>query len=97
MFDKTCNNTIVSSHVNAVSGNITKTYSKSFFKRVHLQSSTAEGLLSHKPTIILDYKAGEKIPVQVIQMIIFGDVAIVEIITQGDYDEIINSQLKRRY
>lgn len=43
------NKTFVSTHVNAVSGNITKTYAKSFFKRFHLKSALADKLLSPEP------------------------------------------------
>ena len=90
MFNTTTNysKTVVSNHVNAVTGNITKTYAKSFFKRFHLQSPLADKLFCDSPRMKLDsYK---EVSVQVIQMVICGDMEVIaEIIKQSDYDEIL--------
>ena len=90
MFNNTYNKTIVSNHVNAVSGNITKTYAKSFFKRFHLQSELANRLLSSSPNLPIDGEYS-RTPVQIVQMMVCGDMEVIaEIITQSDYDEILN-------
>lgn len=89
MFNNTTkyNQTVVSNHVNAVNGNITKTYAKSFFKRFHLTSPLAEKLFREKPYMNSGYGVKD---VQVIQMIICGDMEVIaEIITQEDYNEIL--------
>ena len=88
MFNNTYSKTVVSTHVNAVSGNITKTYPKSFFQRFHLKSTMAENLLSSSPALGSGYS---KTPVQVIQMMMCGDMEVIaEIITQSDYDEVLS-------
>ncbi len=82
MFNKDFSKTIVSNHVNAVSGNITKTYPKSYFKRFHLKSTLAETLLSDEPRCCRE-------KVQVIQMVICGDMEVIaEIMNQDDYNEL---------
>lgn len=81
------NKNIVSNHVNAVTGNITKTYAKSFFKRFNLKSWEADGLLNPSPTLSIGY--GKK-DVVVIQMVVVGDMEVVaEIMFKEDYEEVI--------
>ena len=90
MFNTTTNysKTVVSNHVNAVTGNITKTYAKSFFVRFHLKSSMADELFFDSPRISLGNYNYED--VQVVQMVICGDMEVIaEIIKQSDYDEIL--------
>lgn len=82
MFNTTNNS--VSHHVNAVSGNIIKTYKDSFFERFHLQSTLATNLLSDLP------KLNNK-RVVIIQMTICGDMEVIaEIMYQSDYDKLFN-------
>lgn len=93
MFNRQYNNTVVSSHVNAVIGNITKTYAKSFFKRFHLKSSLAENLLNSDPEmrVKLPGRSYEStVSVVVIQMVICGDMEVMaEIMTKSDYEEML--------
>lgn len=80
---------VVSNHVNSVSGNITKTYPKSFFKRFHLKSPLADNLLDKVPCMSKYGSSVER--VQVIQMVVCGDMEVIaEIMWQKDYDEAIN-------
>jgi hypothetical protein len=67
----------VSNHVNAVSGNIVKTYKESFFKSFNLSSSYADKLSSSDSDIV------------VIQMILCGgNKVIAELIKKENYDEL---------
>jgi hypothetical protein len=73
--------------VNAVSGGIVKNHASSFFLRFHLKSSDAEALLSPKPgrwiTVYESYDRDrkwpkkEKKPVEVLQLVIVGDMEVV--------------------
>jgi len=98
MFDKhymdgrSYNKTIVSSHVNAVTGNITKTYRDSFFKK----SAIGDGFLfDDKPTVSrdIDNYRTERQAVVVIQMVIVGDMkCVVELMWKEDYDKIFEEK-----
>lgn len=87
------NTNIVSNHINAVSGGISKTYIKSFFIRCDLNSSEAKELFSPKPRYY--YKRsesswGEFHAVVVIQMILAGDMQVMaEIMFKDDYEEMM--------
>ena len=82
------NKNIVSNHVNAVTGNITKTYAKSFFKRFNLKSRRADELLSPTPTLTIGYSSR---CVEVVQMVVVGDMEVVaEIMFKEDYKEVIS-------
>lgn len=86
------NTQIVSTHVNAVTGNITKTYAKSFFKRFHLTSKTAEELLTNEPRLsVKDEYRNINRSVQIIQMVVVGDMEVIaEIMFKEDYEEVVN-------
>jgi len=74
-------NTNVSTHVNAVSGNIVKTYKESYFKRLYLNSEYADRVLSGDTDCI------------VIQMIICGDMEVIaEIINRKLYDNLFKEE-----
>lgn len=80
------NKNIVSTHINAVNGNIGKTYKESFFLRFHLKSKRAEELLCDNPKYY--YKAYSSCDVVVIQMVVCGDMEVLcEVIRKEDYNE----------
>ena len=85
------NKNVVSTHVNAVTGSITKTYAKSFFKRFHLKSDMAEKLLGPEPRLrCARNNYMNNYPVEVIQMVIVGDMEVIaEIMFKDDYEEVI--------
>lgn len=95
------NTQIVSTHVNAVTGNITKTYTKSFFKRFNLNSGVAERLFEPTPTLktieerTYSFSSGkyESVvfrEVQIIQMVVVGDMEVIaEIMFKEDYEEVV--------
>lgn len=85
------NKNIVSTHVNAVTGNITKTYAKSFFKRFHLKSSLAEKLFEPDSKLWCSRKGHiNTYPVVVVQMAVVGDMEVIaEIMFKDDYEEVI--------
>ena len=73
--------------MSTISGNIKKTYAKSFFMRFNLKSYFADGVLSSEPFITGG--DGKRVKVQVIQMMMCGDMDVIaEIILQNDYDEL---------
>ena len=93
MFNSTAvNKMVVSNHINAVTGNITKTYVESFFKRFNLKSRMADDLFSPNSRMKLELKGKEyesTYDVVVIQMVVVGDMEVIaEIIMKSDYDEI---------
>jgi hypothetical protein len=74
MFD---NRMSVSNHVNAVTGNIIKTYKDSYFKRFHLKSNLSERLLEPGASEII------------IQMVICGDMEVIaELMRKKDYENL---------
>lgn len=90
------NKNIVSNHINAITGAITKTYTKSFFLRFNLKNEMAKSLLNHAPRYYYkeegDYYAKEH-PVKVLQMVMCGDMEVLaEIIFEDDYNEILEEQ-----
>lgn len=92
-YSTTTNKTVVSNHINAVSGNITKTYVNSFFLRFHLKSELANRLLSPRPCYKCK-RAGDMYEeshlVQVVQMVICGDMEVIaEVIFKEDYEEML--------
>ena len=69
----------VSNHVNAVSGNIIKTYRDSYFKRFSLCSPLAETLFKEKSETII------------IQMTVCGDMDVIaELISREKYNEMMD-------
>ena len=88
------NRNIVSTHVNAVTGNITKTYAKSFFKRLHLKSPLAEKLLTNDSALRCSRNGLIKdCPVEVIQMVVVGDMEVIaEIMFKDDYEEVLEGE-----
>lgn len=87
MFNNTSySNNVVSNHVNAVTGSISKTYKESFFKRFNLKSRMAETLLSEQPSLYIN---GRTTPVVIVQMVVVGDMEVMaEIIFKSDYDNL---------
>lgn len=69
--------------VNTVSGGIVKNHKDSYFLRFHLNSTLGEKLLSPEPCRISriedrdKYGYSSKIPVEVLQMVIVGDMEVV--------------------
>lgn len=92
----TSNKQIVSTHVNAVSGNITKTYRNSFFRRFNLQSDLARTLLSNNQTLSCRKKgdySDKAYEVEVIQMIVCGDMEVIaEVMFKEDYEEMFKKE-----
>ena len=94
--------TVVSTHVNAVTGNITKTYKDSFFKRFHLTSKLADKLFAnnseHRKIKVPERFHDEKYSdpereVVVVQMVICGDMEVIaELIYKEDYEKIFNGE-----
>lgn len=75
---------IVSNHINAVTGNICKTYRESFFVRFHLKSNFAEKILDYNSRCKIGYRDED---VVVIQMVVCGDMEVLcELIKKEDYD-----------
>lgn len=95
------NKNIVSTHINAVTGQISKTYTKSFFKTFSLNGNIADDLFGEKPQMVLGREwvtgyAGNgrwsdiTKDVVVIQMVICGDLRVIaEIMLKEDYDEVL--------
>lgn len=92
-YSSTINKTVVSNHINSVSGNITKTYVKSFFLRFHLQSDRAKSLLVSKPLYRCEREGDtweRSHPVHIIQMVICGDMEVIaEVMFKDDYEEML--------
>lgn len=90
------NKNIVSNHVNAVTGNITKTYAKSFFKRFNLHSGIAKQLFEPIPTLcckrnLSGFERTEE--VHIIQMVVVGDMEVIaEIMFKDDYEGVLCSE-----
>lgn len=96
-------NQIVSNHVNAVTGNITKTYARSFFIRFNLTSDVATKLLNHDPKLCVGreyhseddfrsrgYYTNVERKVHIIQMVVVGDMEILaEVMFKEDYEEVV--------
>jgi len=69
----------VSNHVNAVSGNIIKTYKESYFQRFHLKSRLSDDLLKEGSSNV------------VIQLMVCGDMEVIaEIMPKERYNRLIN-------
>lgn len=86
MFNKYNNMQSVSNHVNAVSGQITKTYKDSYFKKFHLTSQLANNLFEKNTKLNAN-------PV-VIQMVICGDMEVIaELIDREKYNEMFEDKL----
>lgn len=87
------NKNIVSTHINAISGGITKTYADSFFLRFHLQSPRADKLLCSDPVFTCKRKGdswANNYPVKVLQMVICGDMEVMaELIFEDDFKRIM--------
>jgi len=80
----------VSNHVNAVSGNIVKTYKESWFERFHLRSNYAEKLFKRQPSEDHITK-----PPVVIQMVLCGDMEVVaELMAYEDYQKIFEEEVE---
>lgn len=90
MFNNTqISKNIVSTHVNAVTGQIVKTYKKSWFKRFHLKSHMAEALLNENPRLKLNDE-WQYTDIVVVQMVVCGDMEVlVELITKEDYEKVV--------
>lgn len=83
MFNTHTQNLSVSNHVNAVTGNIVKTYRDSYFKRFHLKSQISDILFSPNADTI------------VIQMTLCGDMDVIaELISKKKYDEMFKEDVK---
>lgn len=66
--------------VNAISGGIVKNHKDSYFRRFHLKSDMAEKLLSPCPYRMIknkSYPYDEKQFVEVLQMVVVGDMEVV--------------------
>lgn len=103
MFNDTINRfyskNVVSTHVNAVTGNITKTYLNSFFKRFHLASGYADNLLNPESHVYDGnmeydkYEDGYYRAAVVVQMVVCGDMEVLaEIIWKTDYDKLFEDK-----
>jgi hypothetical protein len=69
----------VSNHVNAVSGNIIKTYKESYFKRFHLNSRLSDDFFKENSDVV------------VIQMMVCGDMEVIaEIMLKEKYNKLID-------
>ncbi|WP_075810306.1 hypothetical protein [Clostridium perfringens] len=90
------NKNIVSNHINAITGAITKTYTKSFFLRFNLKSEMAERLLDHDPCYYYKEEGdcwSTRHSVKVLQMVMCGDMEVLaEVIFENDYNEILEEQ-----
>lgn len=93
MFNNTqISKNIVSTHVNAVTGQIVKTYKESWFKRFHLKSSMAEELLKEKPKLKLNKDSYNLTEVVVVQMVVCGDMEVLaELIKKEDYERVMEN------
>lgn len=76
--------------VNAVSGTLTKTFRKSFFKRFHMNSETAQHVFNErKPTLRSSTLYYTEPEIVVLQIMLCGDNELLaELIYKEDYDEI---------
>ncbi|NFJ84000.1 hypothetical protein FDA84_15040 [Clostridium botulinum] len=78
----TNSNISVSNHVNAVTGNIVKTYKDSYFLRFHLKSSLSDKLLKEN---------SDKI---VTQMVVCGDMEVIaEVMNKKLYNELFKTEV----
>ena len=78
-------NTTNALNINAVSGTILKNYRKSYFKRFHLQSEFAKGLLQSQAK-------DSREDVVVVQMMMCGDMDVIaEIMLKEDFDELFRN------
>ena len=82
MFNNTIyQESVVSTHVTAVTGSITKTYIKSYFERFHLSSRNSQLYLSKDS------------PIVIIQMVVVGDMEVIaEIMGKDDYDKLFKNK-----
>lgn len=66
--------------VNAVSGGIVKNHPASYFRTFHLSSDIAKDLLSSQPFYKTNYRYehnGREIKVEILQMVVVGDMQVV--------------------
>ena len=91
MFNTTITNkNVVSTHINAVTGQISKTYRQSFFKKINLKSQEAETLLSSRPRFNENYNTVE---VVIIQMVVVGDMEVIaELMKKSEYNKMLDEQ-----
>ena len=75
--------------VNAVSGTLTKTFRKSFFKRFHMESDMADYIFDEDKPSLSRYSSDPEIVV--LQVMLCGDNEfLAELIYKKDYDEMFN-------
>ena len=91
MFNTTITNkNVVSTHINAVTGQISKTYRQSFFKKINLKSQEAGTLLSSRPRFNENYNTVE---VVIIQMVVVGDMEVIaELMKKSEYNKMLDEQ-----
>lgn len=78
----TNSNISVSNHVNAVTGNIVKTYKDSYFLRFHLKSTLSDKLLKENSDKII------------IQMVVCGDMEVIaEVMNKKLYNELFKTEV----
>ncbi len=83
MFDQTINQSI---KINAVSGTITKSHTKSIILRFNITSRLADSLFSENPKII---SGDDKIPAVVLQVMVCGEGQLLaEVIKKSDFEAI---------
>lgn len=74
--------------INAVSGTISKTCEKSFFKYAQIGSDLFKALTNNKPTIFLEEIQGRK-PVIVLQAMCIGDnYMMFEVVFKEDFEQL---------
>ena len=81
--------------VNAVSGTLTKTFRKSFFKRFHMKSDMADYIFDETKPSLKNQRYCNSAEVVVLQVMLCGDNEfLAELIYKEDYDELFNVEIE---
>lgn len=79
-------------NVNAVNGTLVKTFRKSFFKRFHMKSNTADYIFDTEKPSLKNKRYYDTKEIVVLQIMLCGDgEMLAEIIYKDDYEEMFEN------